>query len=451
MTRGLSIESLGLLIGENYYSPSIFAQAYIGAMTRKQVQEAFSQVCQKSLDEKMTPVLAACVDQKLNLRDLESFAHNFRGSKKLINRHALKPTSKKLHRGSVAVTNQFVALVESRHDGRKRRAQQISANQALIQTPEDALGIEFHGGNPVSHLRQHRFTHLSELTDHDRDFYRSIQPALPKLNFVDYPQAVMLFGLEQGLKKEILLQFQSDVSSFRAFIPFAFSKTPELAFESVLRAYAPNDMIKDATGDVERNQAAIDQYLLGKVLLSSDANALLRKNLARRGITRSSRYFESRPAAIIRSLEEHMLERNRVCRGLSLEYANTPFQTASIVYDFPDSFAGGVRILYGDSFPMPLVKYVISEDQPPQGESRPFEYVRTKNPTTRINWARDRNSRKPIKVAREVDFATGKKVRTVLYEPTDAVLDRAAQLLSQRGILTTAYALRSGYIYGSAK
>jgi hypothetical protein len=190
-----------------------------------------------------------------------------------------------------------------------------------------------------------------------------------------------------------------------------------LALESFLRRYVRPKRLRQNLGE-------IDEFLRGQGIMTDVFKDLYKDGKVTSGVLVGGKKMTDFSWAIIQAWEEHFYKSRRRFDGYALEFAGTPNQTVSIVFDDPISNLS-VRIIYDDNFKLP---YVLYKDFSAESVDGVWE-IGDRPLLERINVRKDMHNRRvPFKYWREKDDRTGRVCVCYIYEPTMDIRRAASEL-----------------------
>ncbi|GIU69280.1 MAG: hypothetical protein KatS3mg002_0516 [Candidatus Woesearchaeota archaeon] len=480
MEKGLHGLHVALRIGNYYYSPAQFAIAWIATKKKSELEHLLSEVHlkikqkEKEITEKRTPLLANLLKNnspKEAIKDLEDIAKKSYGSLKIIRNDGaiftdseFSNTQSKNQYDDVRMTlrENFFAIVDTR--GRrtaKNPAYKVSLFNVLGYSLTDIISnFEFKGGTPHSFYMSDELSYWSKGIEREKKHITNIEKnfgheALADYNLhvdiVDSAVAQVLIKLDNMLKKEntnsdskslnnILENniFKKDIAGIgdskkelTSLLPFDFNRAPDLAFEAFLRV---NKNKSSETGlkslsNKEKKYFSTDIMLINyfEEFTRKEYIELRRKGLASIEVFISGKYFPKKEFswAVIQALENHMLRKERIFSGYTLEKIGNEY-FIGICFRNKDKKERqtSIRILYNDLF-YPVVLYkTVTHDDLPMGTAL--------HPMKLLNFSKPRN--KYDVIWRDIDIKSGRKTINELFEPLPDIMLEAGEILLENKV-----------------
>lgn len=458
MNNGLQPQHLALRIGNNYYSPAQFADAWVAVTERSKLKEIVDKEVEKIIANNFvstdTPILAELVKKKhddngiFGIKDLESIATKSYGTAKIISNSELT-----LRDGtddfSFSVRDNIRAKIDRREKRTaKKSGQRVSLHNQIYSDINEIIDkFYFEGGTEHAFYASDKLSHWSEGIIRENKHLKNIESKFGKLavdkyyariQIVDSAIAHLMIYVHNELDKkkmDLPSRLEFDVTeSTKAFLPFNFDKAPELAIENFLRV---NCKLKGRSKKVTRGKRyfVADKELIKHFdrFTSKEYIDLIKQGKASIEIFISGKnfpYFDPWPNhdfswAIIQAFEEHMHERKREFVGFSLEkIGDYDFAAIAFRNTARDKRQTSVRIIYDDMFlPVVLYKTVTGDDLRTGTELHPMKL---------LNFSKPRN--KYDIIYRDIDLKSGKKTINELFEPLPELIHRASQIIFENNI-----------------
>jgi len=317
--------------------------------------------------------------------------------------------------------------------------------------PFDSKLLEISGGNMHSQTHLARFVHWSAKSRQERDHMlilrrNGVKDLSEKIHIIDYEENAALMALDNIADDKILKKYSKDA---QVLLPFNFSRRPDLAFETILMRYAPVSLQKKVGRKKKGLLIDVCKYLQGKKgFTSRQILPIMESGIGKKIVMSKSKSMSKLSKAIIMAWEYHfMVENDRKFSGASIEYEGTEYEMNSFAYDFEGKSA---RIMFGPLFRLPIVKYnVPNPDIKFSSGYNSYDVLFSDNPDPRkrVNISKDKKKWKTIVGIEEDWMNNNKDVQVTLWQPTDAIINHASNILiDQYGLSMSPSEIRHMYI-----
>lgn len=466
--KGLKPQHLGIIIDDRIIAPpSQFALAFIGTRRRKTLDSILYNVSEAGkkgeLDLHDVPILSHYVHtDSLDIKNLAKMVQRKEGSQKMIIWSSILPVNEKGQLMTMSPRPQVSAHIDTRKLRRQQKPYHVQ-----IYRPFDILKWRFEGGTRFSEVTLERGDHWNDGLEHESTYLSGLSKTAREqfeqpFAVIDYARASALIALDEIIKHghTDYIKFEGDMPLKQVKLPFDFSVNQEgyektkFALEAFLLRYAPAKKLQQLTGHPSGrlDLAEIDSRLLGKKILSSNAQLLFRDGQINKGVMINRKNFSGHNWAIIQALEEHYFDAGRTFKGYSLEFVDhLDHHTISIVFDMPpysrregaqEQKKLSMRIVLDDQFQLPHILYKVFDP----GEYANKWRLLDRDPTEMTNISADRQRSFWVKKWQETDWRTGQRALCTLREPSEKILERASDLTANAGRHISAYELRGRYI-----
>ncbi len=452
---------------DKFFSPTDFAQAFIGIRKPKEISniidEEVEKVYYKETKPRDTPALAKHIleaDRKSKKVDIDYFrdiAREVFGTSKIIDLEAVIPKGKG-HLATYSENGMISMTVRSRKDERKKsRKHEVTLNKPFMETLDDITNFSFSGGTLQLDKNINKGNILSIGQPHHKAFYKHILDKARKLyekkgirltpennpvkkliqepRLAEYSVACSLTLLGDVLRKGNLHMVKGLKAGeeFQASMPYSFLEHPRYALETLLMRH---DLPRETKEHEDSPIAIIDRYLIDKDIETRQFVDMLGEGLATRGVMIKNRDYSNYMWSFAFALIDHHIEKYRVPAGFSIKFKDTNFETIGTNFvGYADQVLNqrNKNLCASIIFSKSDKAYNMYENYSvPEGSY--VEGLQERNPSEFVNPPKDvRDKRYNNKEYTDIDYRTGMKASISLSSPTKKILKSAEKISKEYG------------------
>lgn len=440
MAIGFKAQAEGLFIPDArlFYCASDAALASIAQIPVVQRREKFLEAIDHAVSESTSQDLSYlkklsentdALAEKLDLNQntswtvLRRLVQKRQGSSKILTHEFVTSISR-------SIADVVSADVESRRLARKQQTLNITLNRPFVKSIADLKDMQFENGNTFEMKLDNRVN--------------PIFPAKPEdAHYLSKSKHADVFGTAQTIgftRYAVLLQASgfSHAPEPHIFLPFDFSKNPDLAYELLVRSCAPEGVAAKENGFVKYSMLECDAFLEGKKNFTTPQYShALRSNAGAKAVLIKNREMADGAVYVLHSMLEECLEQGLSYQGMSRLFTKTENETVAV--HFAETSKGpsrlNVYIIVDENIRAPTLLYVDS-DSKFAGSSRVKELSGSSGSLReKLNASAEFLHEKGIHVPKMFDMKDplGKPAVATLYRANREVIDRAASYAKHFG------------------
>jgi hypothetical protein len=327
MTYGFVAQSEGLLIYNTFYQASQFALAYLTVTPhKKELLHSILSRIKETPAQTTTPLLKQLSNEPRSLEIYESFIHKaFGTTKSTFDSLIIPKTDTTLC--TISRQHQTTLTIASRRLGQKQRPTDITIKNPLYTSLDELTQLSFEGNDQSEQQLSQRADPFSPGLSCDASFLRQIsyRDLFAPVQIVGHKRASALLALSQGLKEQTVKWATNRPLQGDVFIPFDFSKVPELAFEISLRRFAPSWFLQAVLGTASNSVLDADKFLHEKQgFQTTHYNVAMRSGVGSVATLINRRNLCDGGNYLLYALVDHNItERSRIYKGMTTLFSNT--------------------------------------------------------------------------------------------------------------------------------
>src|SRR3989339_32642 len=460
---------------DNYFSPTVFAMAYLGMLNRKEKESLLETEIDNIIGGKYRrqdiPLFYDAVmhkhfeGERLSLDDLLEMSQGLYKTKKFINQSMIMSRESEKHHATISERTTASIKVDSRF---RRHAQNPSSDITLthmfLEKVNDTydlgslINFTFAGGSKHSEKIANKLNPFSKTKLAYQTWFVENLGKLVEEKFKDTDYHITKDDVIHDLDKSIMLMDEREACALtfmdycvknnihaikgleptgEVFMPFNFSKNLVYALEAFFMLHAGykgrNKVIQQ-----QKRMFKVDKFLFSKPVLSGQSKQAYQGHIFSKEVYPYGRSLPKRYIgwAVIMALIEHYYmnsTQKRRFAGYSLEFSGTRYETIALIFTrvHKQGFNDSVRILYGNKFPpFPNYKGTMSKKEI---QNKRFTGIK-EHPIYYWNRPKSKQSNDDTKKYEryyyEIDQKSGKPVMCWEYEIEPVIAKRAAEIFN---------------------